>query len=430
MKDNIWTLLVAAYAHQRPWEECGQSRQRKDAISISRGGEEAAAAASDQVNTIDIRAPCMHVAGGTRTGGESRTSHGLTKRTMRMARTIANLQRLKQNSIKKNTNKNTQEGKCTFRNTKLKRPRRGQSEPTPLVAAYAHPDSQRTTHGRSLSLSNEGGGREMRLYIRVKGMKVPKNKREGIDTLWSGQSISDRNAWNAPPNSLQTLLDSTSKISTAQAKMPPPAHPPADLHGKSMETVANTAQKRGQPKGQPKPSCKEEAEQLAKLVGSNAWAKKKKKADQKRARKTRRRLQGPLYPYSIRVNGIGKDSSLTLTEWHGINADLVRWIAGEIFAASDDVDFTGLNIEEYKFVEHPEKDGVKTAQRPDNERKGYGLLLFKNLQSKNMGERAVKACGLPDASQKTGRSALTHTSVERDQRAVYVSGNIVNQALS
>jgi hypothetical protein len=50
MKDNIWTLLVAAYAHQRPWEEC---RQRKDAIS--RGGEEAAA--SDQVNTIDIRAP-------------------------------------------------------------------------------------------------------------------------------------------------------------------------------------------------------------------------------------------------------------------------------------------------------------------------------------------------------------------------------------
>jgi hypothetical protein len=87
-----------------------------------------------------------------------------------MARTIANLQRLKRNSIKKNSNKNTQEGKCTFRNTKLKRPQRGQSEPTPLVAAYAHPDSQRTAHGRSLSLSNEGGGREMkkqRLYIRV-----------------------------------------------------------------------------------------------------------------------------------------------------------------------------------------------------------------------------------------------------------------------
>jgi hypothetical protein len=64
MKDNIWTFLVAAYAHQRPWEECGQSRQSKDAISISRGGEEAAA--SDQVNTIVIRAPCMHEAGGTR----------------------------------------------------------------------------------------------------------------------------------------------------------------------------------------------------------------------------------------------------------------------------------------------------------------------------------------------------------------------------
>jgi hypothetical protein len=38
-----------------------------------------------------------------------------------------------------------------------------------------------------------------------------------------------------------------------------------------------------------------------------------------------------------------------------------------------------------------------------------------------MGERAVKACGLPDASQKTGWSALTHISVETDQRAVYTT---------
>jgi hypothetical protein len=152
--------------------------------------------------------------------------------------------------------------------------------------------------------------------------------------------------------------------------MSPPAHPPADLHGKSMETAANTAQKRGQTKGQPKPSCKEEADQLAKLVGSNAWAKKKKKAELKKARKTRRRLQGPLYPYSMCINGIEENSSLTLTEWHGINADLVRWIAGKILAASDEEDLSDLNIEEYKFVEHPEKDGVTTALKPDNERKG------------------------------------------------------------
>jgi hypothetical protein len=72
-------------------------------------------------------------------------------------------------------------------------------------------------------------------------MKVPKNKREGIDTY--GQSISDRNAWNAHPSSLQILLVSTSKISTTRVKMSPPAHPPADRHGKSMETAANTAQK-------------------------------------------------------------------------------------------------------------------------------------------------------------------------------------------
>jgi hypothetical protein len=189
-------------------------------------------------------------------------------------------------------------------------------------------------------MKEEGGKKKQRLYIRVKGMKVPKNKREGIDTY--GQSISDRNAWNAHPSSLQILLVSTSKISTTRVKMPPPAHPPADRHGKSMETAANTAQKWGQPKGQPKqPSCKEEADQLAKLVGSNAWAKKKKKAELKKARKTRRRLQGPLYPYSMRINGIEENSSLTLTKWHGIYADLVCWIAGEILAASDDDDLSG-----------------------------------------------------------------------------------------
>jgi hypothetical protein len=120
----------------------------EDAISISRGGKEAAAVASDQVNTIDIRAPCMHEAGKTR--GGSQTSHGLTKtkRTRRMARTtipwdcrIANLQRLKRNYLKKNTNINTQEGKRTFRSTKLKRSR----EPTPLVTAYAHQHHGRNT---------------------------------------------------------------------------------------------------------------------------------------------------------------------------------------------------------------------------------------------------------------------------------------------
>jgi hypothetical protein len=204
--------------------------------------------------------------------------------------------------------------------------------------------------------------------------------------------------------------------------MSPIAHPPADLHGKSMEKAANTAQKRGQPKGQPKPpSCKEEADQLAKLVGSSAWAKKKKKTELKKARMQRRRLQGPLYPYFMRINGIEENSSLTLTEWHGINSDLVGWIAGEILNASEHDDLSLLIIEEYKFIGHQEKDGVKTALKPDNKRKGYGLLLFKNIESKNMGERAVRAYGLPDPTKSTGRSLLSHTAVETDQRAVYTT---------
>jgi hypothetical protein len=64
--------------------------------------------------------------------------HKHTKRTRRMVRTtipwdcrIANLQRLKQNSLKKSKNKNTQKSKCTFQSTKPKCPRQGQSESRP-----------------------------------------------------------------------------------------------------------------------------------------------------------------------------------------------------------------------------------------------------------------------------------------------------------
>jgi hypothetical protein len=129
-----------------------------------------------------------------------------------------------------------------------------------------------------------------------------------------------------------------------------------------------------------------------------------------------------MYTYGqLRINGIEENSSLTLTERHGINSDLVGWIAGKILNASEHDGLSLLNIEQYKFIEHPEKDGVKTALKPDNERKGYGLLLFKNIESKSMGERAVRACGLPDPTKSRGRSSLSHTAVETDQRAVYTT---------
>jgi hypothetical protein len=104
-----------------------------------------------------------------------------------------------------------------------------------------------------------------------------------------------------------------------------------------------------------------------------------------------------------------------------VNWDLVGWIAYEILSAGPEEDLSLLNIEEYKFVENPEKDGVKTALKPDDKRKGYSLLLFKNIQSKNMGERAVRACGLPKPTNSVGRSALTLQAVETDQRAVYTT---------
>jgi hypothetical protein len=168
-----------------------------------------------------------------------------------------------------------------------------------------------------------------------------------------------------------------------------------------------------QPKGQPKqPSCKEEADQLAKLVGSNAWAKKKKKVELKKARKQRRRLQGPLYPYSMQINGIEENSSLSLTEWHGINADLVGWIASEILAASDHDDLSNFNIEEYKFIEHPEKDGVKTALKPVNERKGWdGEGAAHKVRSR---ERAAAKAAAKAAEKAAEEANATAEAVQDD----------------
>jgi hypothetical protein len=69
MNHNTWTSLIVTYARPDtcPREECGQSRQCKDAIL--RRQEEAA-----QLKTIDIRATVYEV-GGIRKGGESQTSH-------------------------------------------------------------------------------------------------------------------------------------------------------------------------------------------------------------------------------------------------------------------------------------------------------------------------------------------------------------------
>jgi hypothetical protein len=151
----------------------------------------------------------------------------------------------------------------------------------------------------------------------------------------------------------------------------------------------------------------EEADQLAKLVGSNAWAKKKNKAKLKKARKQRRRLKGPLYPYSMRINGIEKNSSLTLTEWHGINSDLVGWIAGEILNASKHDDLSLLNIEEYKFIENPDKDGVKTRRQEE----GLQLAPLQKHRIKEHGREGRQGLWTPQPHQLHGkRLSLPYSS--------------------
>jgi hypothetical protein len=115
--------------------------------------------------------------------------------------------------------------------------------------------------------SIEGRGWEKkrhRLYKRVKWKTEPKNKRGGVDTC--GQSTSDINAWNAASSSLQKILVRTRTILHNQGKMLPPT--------KSVDATRTNPN----PGPSKKLSCKEEADQLA-IIRSNAWAKKKKKAE-------------------------------------------------------------------------------------------------------------------------------------------------------
>jgi hypothetical protein len=72
MNNNMGTSPIVTYARPetRPREECGQSRQSKDAILRRR--EEAATA--EQHETIDIRAT-VYEASKIRKGGKSQTSH-------------------------------------------------------------------------------------------------------------------------------------------------------------------------------------------------------------------------------------------------------------------------------------------------------------------------------------------------------------------
>jgi hypothetical protein len=72
----------------------------------------------------------------------------------------------------------------------------------------------------------------------------------------------------------------------------------------------------------------------------------------------------------MKINRIEAGSFLTLAEWYGLNSDLLGWIANEILSAGPEEDSSLLNIEEYKFVENPEKDSVKTALKPNDKRKG------------------------------------------------------------
>jgi hypothetical protein len=47
----------------------------------------------------------------------------------------------------------------------------------------------------------------------------------------------------------------------------------------------------------------------------------------------------------MKINGIEDGSYLTLAEWHGVNSDLVRWIANEILRSGLEENLSLLNIE-------------------------------------------------------------------------------------
>lgn len=76
-------------------------------------------------------------------------------------------------------------------------------------------------------------------------------------------------------------------------------------------------------------------------------------------------------------------------------------------------------VEEWKFVERPAGEGVRTGDKPPEERWGHGLLLFNYEESKDWAKVALTDIGACVAGKGGAKKALFTDEKEADTRACY-----------
>ena len=147
----------------------------------------------------------------------------------------------------------------------------------------------------------------------------------------------------------------------------------------------------------------------------------KKKNAKRNARKLKRRLQGPLHPQATRIWG-DEDAEINLVTWRKMKGACAPYILDHVDQMLID-DPTNENardvcVEEWIFVERPGAHGEKTSTKPPEERWGHGLLLYKNLLSKEIAEKAFRECvGIIGKDGKACKPSIK--SGNEDTRAVY-----------
>ena len=147
----------------------------------------------------------------------------------------------------------------------------------------------------------------------------------------------------------------------------------------------------------------------------------KKRNAKRNARKIKRRLQGPLHPHASRIWG-EDDAEISLVAWRKMKGACAPYILDAVDKMLID-DPTNENardvcVEEWIFVERTGAHGDKTSTKPPEERFGHGLLLYKNLLSKEIAERAFRECvGIIGKDGKTCKPSIK--SGNEDTRAVY-----------
>ena len=161
--------------------------------------------------------------------------------------------------------------------------------------------------------------------------------------------------------------------------------------------------------------------------GANAGkTKAQKNAEKRKRQRQRRKLQGPLHPFALKVF-MEENKALSLEYWRHLVSEasiMMTLMLEEEIAASTSKNklkeaLRLSTIDEWKFIEHPrpgEPQGTKTKDRPPAERLGHGLVLSFTKRGKELADAAFRRC---NTDPETNEVNIYLDSPEVDVRGVF-----------